>query len=105
MSAGRKILTGSARKAKGARRERQARDILITKGYLVTKAGGSLGAFDLVAIGPDDDRLVQVKSNRPPGRQEMAILKDLAAKFTRAWRKIELWIFRDGSKVPEVRVL
>lgn len=93
------------RKAKGARRERQARDILQAEGYLVTKAGGSLGAFDLVAIGESMDRLVQVKSNRPPGRVEMTTLKELAEKYRRSWRTIELWIFKDGVKIPLVRAL
>ena len=37
-------------KAKGSRRERQARDVLISLGHFVTKSGGSLGAFDLIAL-------------------------------------------------------
>ena len=53
-------------KAKGSRRERQARKILETAGYHVVKAGGSLGTFDLIALGPRGARLVQVKSNEKP---------------------------------------
>ncbi|HEV8713304.1 MAG TPA: hypothetical protein VGX03_10800, partial [Candidatus Binatia bacterium] len=43
-------------KAKGSRRERQARTILETAGYFVVKAGGSLGCWDLVALGPQGAR-------------------------------------------------
>jgi hypothetical protein len=48
-------------KSKGSYAELKVRDILQAEGYVVCKAGGSLGAFDLVAVGKDDVRLVQVK--------------------------------------------
>ena len=41
-------------KQKGDRWERECRDMLESEGYLVTKAGGSLGMFDLIAIGNDE---------------------------------------------------
>jgi hypothetical protein len=73
-------------KAKGSRRERQARDLLLAAGYWVTKAGGSLGVFDLVAIpgnvdveAPQVVRLVQVKSNVWCGRDERARMEGVAA--------------------------
>jgi hypothetical protein len=56
-------------KEKGARREHQARAILEATGYHVVKAGGSLGVFDLVALGLVGARLVQVESNENPVRQ------------------------------------
>ena len=43
-------------KAKGSRAERRAIRILEAAGYLCTKAGGSLGLFDVIAIGPCDVR-------------------------------------------------
>ena len=49
-------------KAKGTRAERRAMRLLEAAGYSCTKAGGSLGLFDVIAIGPRDVRLVQVKS-------------------------------------------
>lgn len=100
-----KPLSGAGRKAKGARRERQAVSILEGFGYLCTKAGGSLGAFDIIAIGLHADRLVQVKSNRPPAKAEMTNLKKLASIYTASWRTVELWIFYDGNIEPEIRVL
>ena len=56
--------------AKGSRRARQARKILETAGYFVVKAGGSLGVFGLVALGPYGARKVEVKSNEKPRAAE-----------------------------------
>ena len=50
-------------KRKGARGEWKARRVLEAAGYTVIKAGGSLGCFDLVALGAVDVRCVQVKCN------------------------------------------
>lgn len=92
------------RKAKGSRRERQARNILEKDGYLVTKAGASLGAFDIIAIKPGDVRLVQVKSNRPPPRAERRTLLELAAQLcTQAVIRVEHWVFKDGLSAPLVK--
>jgi hypothetical protein len=46
--------------------ERRAIMALESAGYSVTKAAASLGVFDLIAIGPVDIRLVQVKGGRCP---------------------------------------
>lgn len=50
-------------KAKGSAKERQSKALLELEGWHVTKAGGSLGAADLVAL-KDGERpmLVQVKA-------------------------------------------
>lgn len=50
-------------KAKGSRRERQVRDIYISRGYDVVKAAGSLGMFDLVAIAKSEMGLYTVSDN------------------------------------------
>lgn len=67
-------------KAKGARNERKIRDILLSYNWYVTKAGASLGLWDLVAINPTigDVMLIQVKTNRPPPAREMTALKAFA---------------------------
>ncbi len=90
------------RKAKGSRNERRARDILRDLGYdLVIKAGASLGLFDLIGLSCEYDHaiLVQVKSNRRPGKSEMDILK--AFQCPRFCRK-ELWVFKDRVRNPEI---
>ena len=89
-------------KAKGARRERQARKILETAGYYVVKAGGSLGIFDLVALGPQGARLIQCKSNekpRPAERERLELFPRLP------YCSKELWVFYDRQKEPVVEVL
>lgn len=57
-------------KRTGTRNEHRCRRLLETAGYAVTRAAGSLGAWDLVGIGPADVVVVQVKSNRPPAPAE-----------------------------------
>jgi len=94
-------------KRKGWRREDQARKQLEKEGYYVTRSGASLGAWDLVAIRcgyqwfnkypPPLVRLVQVKSNRPPSRKEMEVLrgfKTFAGCISR-----EVWIYPDRKPV------
>ena len=49
-------------KAKGSRAERKVIAILENAGYHCTKAGASLGLFDVIAIGPHDVRCIQVKA-------------------------------------------
>lgn len=89
-------------KAKGSRRERQARKILESAGYHVVKAGGSLGVFDLVAIGPTGCRLIQVKSNEKPRPAE----RERLALFTcPPYASKELWIFYDRIREPSVEVV
>jgi hypothetical protein len=89
-------------KAKGARRERQARTILETAGYHVVKAGGSLGMFDLVALGPSGARLVQVKSNEKPRPAERERL-DLFPRYP--YTSKEIWVFFDRVREPLIEVL
>jgi Holliday junction resolvase len=89
-------------KAKGSRRERQARTILETDGYYVVKAGGSLGIFDLVALGPQGARLVQVKSNEKPRLAERERLE----LFPRLpYCSKELWVFYDRVREPAIGVM
>jgi len=84
--------------AKGYRNERKAKLILRKKGYLVFRSAGSKGPFDLLAIGKDI-LLIQVKTNRSPGKPEMQRL--VKTKVHPACRK-ELWIFHDRVKDPEI---
>lgn len=62
-------------KRKGTRNEHRAIRILEAAGYHCTRAAGSLGAWDIVALGRQGVRLVQVKSNRnasPLEREQLA---------------------------------
>jgi len=114
-------------KAKGSRREREVRDLLREQGYEVTRAGGSLGMFDLVATPVSEDclkdacgnylvRYIQVKSNRwPPAaerrRMEEAGIRGCHAREIwrcddyRGWRVLALmadgWHEVNGTMVLE----
>jgi uncharacterized protein with GYD domain len=91
-------------KRKGWRREDQARKRLEKEGYYVTRSGASLGAWDLIAIRREWPRvetqpvvrLIQVKSNRPPSRKEMAVLRSFN---TFGLISREVWIYPDREKV------
>lgn len=90
-------------KRKGTRTEHRARRILEAAGYYVTRAGGSLGLFDLVAIGPIDIRLVQVKSGSAYlsgiEREQISGLQ-VPANVTR-----EAWRFPDRARAPLIERL
>jgi len=78
-------------KRKGTYYEHRARRILEAAGYVCTRAGGSLGVFDLIAIGPHDVRCVQVKGgNRnylsAVEREAIALLVVPGNVSKEAWR-------------------
>jgi len=80
--------------ATGYRIERRAVKMLEDLGYIVVRSAGSHGPFDLVAISPDDIRLVQIKvmpfnANRTFFKQRLA-LKRIAVPLV--CRK-EFWIY------------
>lgn len=78
---------------KSMARDRQA-------GALVLRAGGSLGLFDYIALFPNFVRLVQVKSNRWPGKIEMEALSQFRAPpYGR--KVVERW--DDYARTPIVK--
>lgn len=90
-------------KAKGARAERRAMQLLEALGYSCTKAGGSLGLFDVVAIGPVDFRCIQVKSGTTYAsgvEREQLQAVPVPANCTR-----EIWRFPDRCKAPRIERL
>ena len=89
----------------GAERERQVKKLLEAKGWMVTKAGGSLGVADLVALRAGaPPELIQVKSDKdspythfgPAAREELKRVADEAGAVAQlAWwppRKPCRWI-------------
>lgn len=88
-------------KAKGSRLEREVRDIFVKAGFIVLKAGGSLGPADLVALHPECEivRFIQVKANRWPPPVEHAELERLAVgcSQTKDWR-VMVYRKRDRQK-------
>lgn len=85
-------------KRKGTRAERRAIRLLEAAGYLCTKAGGSLGLFDVIAIGAVDVKAVQVKSG---GEYLSAIEREqIAALVVPANVSRECWRFPDRCRAP-----
>ena len=86
-------------KAKGARAEHRAIRILEAAGYSCTKAGGSLGMFDVIAIGPQDIRCLQVKSGSGNycSKIERELMRECVVPSNVS---IEVWRFPDRCKDP-----
>jgi len=89
-------------KAKGSRAEHKARRILEASGYLVLKAGGSLGLFDLVALGPMDLKCIQVKAN---GYCSAVEREQLQLAVVPANCSKEIWRFKDRVRDPLIERL
>lgn len=87
-------------KAKGTRNEHRSMDILEAAGYLCTRSAASLGAFDLVGIGPTDVVLVQVKSTEWPRAAEMESLRSVPVPAN-CKKLIHRW--RDRQRLPDVK--
>ena len=84
-------------KSKGNRWESRAKSALEELGYYVCKAGGSLGAFDLIAVNHAHTRLIQIKGGVkpycPPSEREeikRITVHDNAVK--------EIWYMKTGSR-------
>jgi hypothetical protein len=89
-------------KAKGRRNEWRSRDRLLAAGYRVTRAGGSLGEWDLIGISATGGVLVQVKTRDWPGTLERAALADFPAP-PNFLKLIHRW--RDRVREPDVQEL
>jgi Holliday junction resolvase len=87
-------------KAKGTRAEHRAMRILEAAGYVCTRAGASLGLFDVIAVGPHDVRLIQVKAGTKYlsaiEREQIGLLA-VPANVTR-----ECWRFPDRARQPMI---
>jgi len=90
-------------KRKGTRAERRAVAILEAAGYIASKAGGSLGMFDVIAIGANDVRCLQVKAGTArcsPLEKEQIRGLAVPANVSK-----EVWRFPDRCKQPLIERL
>jgi Holliday junction resolvase len=83
-------------KAKGAKNELRTVKYLEARGYLCTKSGGSLGAFDIIALSRNNLLCVQVKSNMWPCPAERQVLRESLAKLPEN-AYVECWRWEDGQ--------
>ncbi len=86
-------------KAKGNRNERKTRKYLEARGYYTTRSAGSFGAFDIIAIPREEGptKLIQVKSNRRPGKREMRTIERFEVPY---YVVKEVWIWEDYVREP-----
>ena len=89
-------------KRKGTRNEHRTMRWLEAQGYACTRAAASLGLWDVIAIGPKDNRLCQVKTNRWPGSVEREQLEMFVCPPD---TRKEIWRWDDYKKEPRVEVL
>ena len=90
-------------KRKGTRAELKCIRILEAAGYCCTKAGGSLGVFDVIALGPRDVRAIQVKAGTArlsPLEREQMQGTEVPPNCTR-----EYWHFADYARKPEIQII
>jgi len=80
---------------RGRSREYKVIEMLRQQGYYATRSAGSHGLFDVIAIGPHDFLLIQVKLECKPTSQERQALEEFQAP-PNAFK--ELWVFRNRMK-------
>ena len=90
-------------KRKGSEAERRCIRILEAAGYCCTKAGGSLGVFDVIALGPKDIRAVQVKCGtaRLSGLEREAIAQQVVPFNVSK----ECWRFPPRCRAPVIEII
>ena len=89
-------------KAKGSRWELSIKKMLENTGYQCTKAGGSLGVFDLVCFRKNEVRLIQAKCNYCPPT-EIETIKEFPLDKEIKTQK-EVWIKKDRIKEPIIKI-
>ena len=90
-------------KAKGSRAEHRCMRLLEAAGYVCTRASASLGLFDVIAIGPQGVRCIQVKAG---GEYLSALEREaLQLQAVPANCSKEYWRFPDRCRAPLIEVL
>jgi len=89
-------------KAKGTRLEHRTMKVLEAAGYKCCRSAASLGEWDVIAVGPTNVRLVQVKANRRPGSVEMETLHSFVAPSNCSR---EVWVWKDRARQPIIEIL
>ena len=87
--------------AKGRRLEHKTIRRLELQGYDCTRSAGSKGKWDIIAIGENGIKLVQVKANRPPGSKECREM--IQASVPHNATK-EYWVWKDNAREPIIKV-
>jgi hypothetical protein len=91
-------------KAKGRRYEHRTIKLLEAVGYKCTLAAGSLGEFDVIALGPHNVRAIQVKGGDKP---YLPPLEREAIKMVQVCDQVskEFWKFYKHKREPIIEIL
>lgn len=89
-------------KRKGTHNEHRSMQLFEKAGYACTRAAASLGAWDIIGIGPEGFVVCQVKTNRWPGTEEMESLK-LFRCPPNCRKLVHRW--NDYQRMPDVKIL
>ncbi len=88
---------------KGRRREYATQRVLERCGYFTFRMAGSHSPIDVIALGPADVRLIQVKSGTakvtPLEREKLKTLPNYP------WASLEIWRWPDGAREPLIEVV
>jgi Holliday junction resolvase len=87
-------------KKKGTRNEHRSMALLEASGYICTRAGGSLGVWDIIGISSRDVVLLQCKTRDWPGSVEMETLQEFKVP-TNCRKLVHRW--RDRQQLPDVK--
>jgi len=94
---------------KGRRNEYKTIHVLEEEGYYCVRSAGSKGLFDIIAIRPNDIKMIQVKTNRKPTKQEVDKLWTFGGDYlidnSGECTHIETWLWKDKQKKPEIEVI
>ena len=93
-------------KERSTEKERQAQTELEQQGYLVTRAGASLGMFDLIAVDPISVRFIQIKRTKLKNISWSGYYREIYEIQSRQWPSccsIEFWIWQDYKGWTRIR--
>ena len=84
--------------SRGRTREYRVMKMLEKVGYTCFRMAGSHGLFDVIALGKDHMKLIQVKYNQNASPAE----RESIALFTLGPKEVskEIWLFRTGRRDP-----
>jgi Holliday junction resolvase-like predicted endonuclease len=88
---------------RGRATEYKAKAELEKDGYVVIRASGSHGAFDLVAVNRMEVRFIQCKREKKSTNWD-GLLEELSKIQTPIYSRKELWVWRDRKRFVKIIV-
>jgi len=85
-------------KTRGIVKEREAKRLLVSWGYNVLRARGSLGVVDLVAFNGEHSRFISIKRVKGKYYSFIHEVENLKNLKTPRYSQKELWIYLDALK-------